>query len=237
MNWAQLYIQGELYPIRRLEMQFFAKFSPRAIVFQNEKGETIPLAHDLAVHKSGYALGSYLKEDEEGSFLANVEEDSEYWIGYPYAENGLVQKEKIKLAKAEWKKVLEKGDPIISVHIPPEGKLTKELLDETIQETKEFAAKYYPNFKYKAFACHSWLMSTQLDDMLGADSNIVKFSQRFRRMTCKSDAEAVFSFVFLKPDMNFEIKDLPENTSLERKLKEKYLSGDALYEMHGYFFA
>ena len=237
LSWGQLYMQCELFPIGRLEMQFFAKCKAQVTVLQNEAGETVPLANELAVHRSGVALGSLHAEDEAGSWIARVEEDETGWTGHPFGSDGLVQRETVTLPKSAWKKVLETGDPVISVHIPPTGKLTKELIDDTIRETKEFAAAYFPDFRYKAFMCHSWLMSPQLDTLLGAETNIVQFSRRFRRVTGKSRAEDVFSFVFLKPDMNFELRELPENTTLERALKHFYLDGNALYEMYGYFFA
>ena len=234
LSWAQKYIDGTLFPINRLEIELFATFGGRTIVYQNEVGELMPLAHELAVHKSGIGLGSKHYEDEAGSWECFVEEDEEHWIGYPFLENGLVAKEKIKLRKDEWKEVVRRGDPAVSVHIPPTGKLTDELVEATLKETREFIAKYYPEFKYKAFGCTSWMMSTQLDDLLGG-GNIVKFSQRFRRITRKAKGEDVFGFVFHKPDMNFEIKDLRENTTLEKKLKELYMNGGALYEMYGFF--
>lgn len=236
LDWAQYYVEGRLFPINRLEMELFAKFGARAVVFQNKAGEIAVLAEDLAVHRSGYALGSTHCEDEEGSWTAYVEEDEKNWIGYPYREDGRVDKDKINLGKAEWEKVLEKGDPVVSVHIPATGKLTRELIDQTVEETREFLRTYYPEWKYKAFVCFSWLMSAQLDELLGPDTNIVKFSRMFRRLTRKSKGQDVFSFVFLKPDMNFDIKDLPENSSLERALKKLYLDGKALYEMYGFFF-
>ena len=46
----------------------------------------------------------------------------------------------------------------------------------------------------------------------------------------------VFNFVFKKPNNDFDIRDLPETTRLERALKAHYLGGKAIYEMYGYFF-
>lgn len=234
LRWAQKYVEGKLFPIGRLEMELFATFSGKAIVFQNENGEVVSLADELPTHRNGMALGCKNLEDEEGSWVACVEEKEDAWIGYPYLENGLASKERISLLKSEWREVVRKGDPVISVHIPPTGKLTPELVDKTIAETKEFVSTYFPEFTYKAFVCESWMMSTQLEELLGG-GNIVEFSKRFHRMTIKSQGEAVFDFIFLKPDMNFEIQNLPENTTLERKLKSFYLTGNVLYEMFGFF--
>lgn len=236
LGWSQHYINGKLLTIERLEIEFLSRFSGRVVVLKNKSGDITVLAHDLALHRDGFALGSAHFEDEEGSWTAFVEETENAWIGYPFKENGYVSSDKIELPKNEWEKVLEKGDPIIRLHIPPTGKMTPELIDKTLDATKEFAAKYFPEYDYKAFACHSWLIDPQLDEILNEESNIVKFRKRFRSLTHKSNGEDVFNFIFNKPDMNFDIQDLPEDSSLQRALKNHYLSGKAIYELEGFFF-
>jgi len=236
LGWSQHYINAKLLLIERLEIEFLSKFSGSAIVFKNKNGDTIALAHDLALHRDGFALGALHFEDEEGSRAVFVEENEEVWKGYAFQANGYVSDEKIELPKNEWDKVLEKGDPVIRLHIPPYGKLTPELIDQTLEETKKFAAEHFSDYKYKAFACNSWLIDPQLDELLDEESNIVKFRKRFQSLTCKSTGEGVFDFIFNKPDMSFDIKDLPEDSSLQRALKNHYLSGKAIYEMEGFFF-
>lgn len=236
LGWSQHYINGKLLTIERLEIEFLSKFMGRAIVFRNKEGKIIVLANDLALHREGFALGSAHYEDEEGSWTACVEETEGSWYGFPFCENGYVSNKKIELSKNEWMKVLEKGDPVIRLHIPPSGKMTPEMIDKTLEATKEFAAKHYPDFEYKAFACHSWLIDPQLDEILSDESNIVKFRRRFQSLTHKSKGEDVFNFIFNKPNMDFDIYDLPEDSSLQRALKKHYLSGKAIYELEGFFF-
>lgn len=233
---SQQYIDARLVLIERLKMEFLSKFYAKAIVFQNINGEIVVLAHDLELHRDGFALGSRYFEDTDGSWMAQVDETEDTWVGYPFQENAYVSKEKIVLSKNEWKKVLAYGDPIIRLHIPATGKMTPELVDKSLEETKKFAKKYFPEFEYKAFACRSWLMDPQLDEILNDDSNIVKFRKRFRSLTCKSRGQAVFFFIFNKPNMNFDIQDLPADSSLQRALKEHYLKGKAIYELEGFFF-
>lgn len=236
LSWFQLAIEGKLFRIGRLEIELFSTFGARAYLFVNSKGEYIALAHDAVLHRSGFSLGAKWYEDEEGSFSANVEETEDAWIGYPYDEKGFVKKEKVMLSKFEWKKIAERSTPAIRLHIPGNEKLVDEDVAKTLKDTREFVNKYYPEFKDCAFVCHSWLLDPQLVDMLGEDSNISKFCKRFNPITSKSGGNAVFGFVFLRPDDNYTIEELPENTRLERALKKHYLNSKAIYEMHGYFF-
>lgn len=234
--WFQLAVDGKLFRIKRLEFEIFSEFEGRACIFRNKKGQEVALAHNITLHKSGNALGSVHFEDKSGSWASNITETDLYWEGNPLNDKGVVEKYVIRLKKADWEKVLSPGDPVISIHIPPIGSLSPQLIDETIEEAKNFFQTYYPDYHYKAFVCYSWLMDPQLVDLLGEGANISKFCNRFQKITAKSDGTSVFNFVFLKPDMNFSISELPENTSLERALKNHYLNNKAIYGITGYFF-
>ena len=237
LEWFQRNIFGHLFRIHRLEIEIFTKFSGRAKVFENEKGEHIALAHDITLHRSGWALGAKSCADETGSFYAEVRENDTVWAGFPYDDRGYVKKTTVTLSKNEWRLVLEYGDPVVSLHIPADGRLDAGSVDETLAETKEFLQTYFPDYAYKAFCCNSWLLDPQLATLVGPDSNIAKFGKRFAPLTAASSGNAVFGFVFLKPDpQNVNVAALPENTRLERALKAHYLAGKCIYEVKGYFF-
>jgi hypothetical protein len=234
-TWYQLSVDAKLFGIGRLQMEVFAKFYSKAIVFANKAGENVALANGVRFHRDGMALGSRNYTDEDGAWDAEIEETADAWIGYAFGENGFGVKEKLTLKKSEWTKVLEPGDPVVSVHIPPGGGMTDELVSESFAQTKQFVEEYFPDFKYKGFICSSWLMDPQLVDMLGENANISKFCKRFKPICYRSTATGVFSFVFLKyHTSNVVIEELPERTSLERKIKQHYLDGKAIYEMFGY---
>ncbi len=235
--WGLLYTQCELFPIVRLEMQFNVNWSFCVTVFRNADGQSVPLANGMPVHSSGRYLDPADTEDTEGSWTAEIEETDSAWIGHSFGADGLVKKETTVLPKSEWQIALKAGDPVIDVHIPASDPFTPELIEHSFEETRRFASEHFPDYKYRAFICHSWLMSAQLDALLGEDSNIVKFSRRFRRMTKKSHGDDVFSFVFNGIDRNTDPHLLPENTRLERALKSLYVSGGALYEMYGYILS
>lgn len=233
--WAQLHIDGKLYRIGRLELELLEELPFPILVLRHKNGAVAALADGERVHRGGYVLGSLHYEDEAGAWEARVEESEEAWIGHAYLENGYIAAETTVYPKAEWEKVLAAGDPAVNVHIPAGGGLTPAVVDETLAQFRSFLAQYYPEFAYKAFVCASWLMDPQLDTLLPETSNIVQFSRRFKRMARKSMGSGVFNFIFLKPDMNFDIHTLPENTRLERAVKQHYLSGKAIYEMNGFF--
>lgn len=236
LDWYQLAIDGKLFRIGRLEFEIFATFQGRACVFENKDGDQIALAHSIDIHASGVALGSVGYEDPTGSFTANIIESEEAWRGYPVRQDGTVAHQLITLPKKLWQKRLAFGDPVVSIHIPAGGGLTEEAVSQSLGEAKQFLAQYFPDFSYKGFVCYSWLMDYQLVKLLGPDCNISKLNLRFRKLPRKSKGHDVLSFVFLQPTKNPDLTTLPERTTLERKLKQHYLSGKYIYELTGYFF-
>lgn len=236
LGWYQLAIDCSLFRVGRLEIQINHTFGGRAQVFEGPNGQQITLAHDINAHRTGRALGSLHCEDKDGAFLCAVVETADSYVGYPLDDAGLIGSVAIALPKSNWKRILSRGDDVVSLHIPAGGGLTEAAVDDAIAQAREFVNIYFPDYDYKAFDCHSWLLDPQLVSLLGENANIAKFCRRFRPITHHSNGEAVYNFVFFKPDMNFRVEDLPENTHLERALKQHFLNGKAIYETYGYFF-
>lgn len=234
LDWAQLYLEGKLFWIDRLEIELFGGFEGYAAVFQNAAGTCVALAQGITLHKSGYALGAVHYGDPEGSWTADITPTNDGWEGYPYLKNGAVSPEKCFLSRKEWKMVVQQGKPVIRLHIPPAGPLTPEAVDRTLYHVQQFLKKWFPDYPRDVYTCASWLMDPKLEELFPG-SNICAFGCRFERLTIPNDGNGVFNFVFHQPDMNFSIKGLPENTRLEKTIKNLYLRGKAIYAMVGFF--
>ncbi len=236
-RWQQKIANAHLLPIGRFNIEIAADMPGYAQIFKNEQGEDIALAHEITLHKSGYPLGSYNYEEQEGSYFAAVEETEEAYIGYPYLENGFVAQEKISLLKSEWKKVLCRGDKAIALHIPRDKKFSPEIVDESLKMAIDFIKNKYPEEWCGVFRCKSWMCDPQLTELLPESSNIVSFCKRFKHLAVPSKGRDALEFIFHTKDENLDYDKLPEDTSLMRAIKAHYKSGKAIYEPVGYFFA
>ena len=234
--WHQLTLDGKLFYIGRLQIEFPAVFPSAAVVYRHRDGRTLALADGITLHRTGYALGAKNFEDEVGSRTVAITETENAFCGYPYDARGYVGQEAVTLPKDEWTPVLRKGDTVVSIHIPGGSKLDDALVSDTMVKIREFLAAYFPECAYRAFYCYSWMMDPQLDEMLGDEANITKFRRRFHPLTVKSAGRGVYNFIFHRMEADVPTEELPENTSFERKLKEKFRAGGAIYEMQGYFF-
>jgi hypothetical protein len=144
--------------------------------------------------------------------------------------------QKERLRKCQWKQVLGKEDPVVSVHIPARLKLDEDICEASYERARAVFRQCFPEFDYKAFRCQSWMMDPQLRTLLGRDTKITRFQKKYIPYPCKSAGEGVLGFVFLKADKNYDLESLPEDTSLRRAIKKHYMEGKYIYEMGGVFF-
>ncbi len=236
--WAQLILNGKIFRLGRLNFEIFKTFTAKAAVFRNTAGDEVCLADGAILHKSGYELGAKGFESKDDSWQADIEETIDAWHGFAYDKRGYVSHEKTILPKAEWTRVLSHGDPVIAVHIPFGGSLSPDAVSDAISKARDFVKNYFPDFSYKAFTCHSWILNPTLEELVGKNSNIVKFGNLFNRISAQSNAEDIFYFIFLKTwGAKIIYEDLPENTRLEKAIKDHYLGGGVIHELYGYFLS
>ncbi|WP_406492145.1 acyltransferase domain-containing protein [Streptomyces sp. NBC_01604] len=128
------------------------------------------------------------------------------------------------------------GTPCLDLHIPDFlGPLSPAACDRSLALAGEFFARYFPEEKHRAALCHSWLLDPQLKRYLPADSNIIRFQERFRvarEDTEPADTEPI-QFVFGDPDLDVEA--LPRRTSVERAVGDHLRAGGHWYIGHGWF--
>ena len=124
----------------------------------------------------------------------------------------------------------------LSVHISDfHGPLSPAACDRSLALASDFFARHFPRERYTAGVCHSWLLDPQLKRYLGADSNIVRFQERFRiagEAGEPADTEPV-QFVFGNPDL--PVADLPRRTTVERAVGDHLRAGGHWYIGHGWF--
>lgn len=130
----------------------------------------------------------------------------------------------------------------LSLHIPDfHGPLSPAACDRSLALALDFFARHFPGERYTAAVCHSWLLDPQLKRYLGADSNIVRFQERFRiagevgepgERGEPADTEPV-QFVFGNPDL--PLAELPRRTTVERAVGDHLRAGGHWHIGHGWF--
>ncbi len=127
---------------------------------------------------------------------------------------------------------VKKGDNIIEVHIPKGDKLTADAVGDSVKRAKEFFARYFPEYKYACFTCHSWLLDEKLKEYLSPDSNIVKFGDMFDRIA-QYDSNALLRYLcrWDTNELNLPYAVCP--TPFAEKIKAAVLKGEQFHETLG----
>ena len=124
---------------------------------------------------------------------------------------------------------IRKGDDIIGIHIPAGEPLTKESCEKSIEMAREFFARYFPEYQYKYFTCHSWLLDTSLSDLFSKGSNILAFQSLFD-IVGADRSDAIIRYVFRWEATREDLPQLKATSSFAKLLKEHLMDGREFYE-------
>lgn len=234
-NWVRRVSKNEMIRIGRFKYDLPAKRVTDIRAYRNADGEICVLADGVDVHRSGRILGSAGCEDTSGSFRAEIAETQDKIIGYPIVD-GLITDKKCELDKAQWSLCLSEADNVVFVHIPPRESFDVAAMEDSYSRAREILAKHYPDRPYSAFFCRSWLMSRDLRKVLKPTSNILAFQNKYIHYPCLCHGTQVFHNVFPKIGVPEDYNDLPEETSLQKNVKNLYLNGGYILNDNGFFF-
>ena len=229
-NWMRIYALAEIFPAGIFNITP-KRFGDNAIVLKNKStGELAVLMKNTEFHHKGMVLGSAGFENSERAFSADYLETDDAYFGR-VIKNSLATQEIGEYKKCEWEVLLDAGDGFAGVHIPRGADLTSEKITESFKLALEKTRKHYPDFSAKAVCCASWMLDPSLEEILGERSKITGFIRRFVKYPMKSSETSIFGFVF--PKIFDSYATLPEDTSLRRKLKERYLRGEYIHTFSG----
>lgn len=141
-----------------------------------------------------------------------------------------------RLGTFEYEYTEYEGDSVISLHIPPDAILKDEEMTFSFNFAREFTSKYFPERKNDKIITETWLISPKLKELLGENSKILSFMDRFK-VTKTVPHEGALKFLFgIKNTFDLskvDINELPENTSLQRAVKNLYLKGERIGSGYG----
>ena len=120
------------------------------------------------------------------------------------------------------------GQREIGVHIPSDAKLDPDRMNESLRQADAFLREYFPEWAALPKTCESWLLSPVLKELLPPDSRILRFQRAFDLREVFPEDDAALEWVFRVAGGQREGLDmtkLPEETSLQKKMKAMLLSG------------
>lgn len=148
-----------------------------------------------------------------------------------------------KLGRLEYEKIdfkrdvpgIAKGTPVINIHIPSCGPLTRDGVEESIVLACQF---YKSSFNGPIpFICNSWMLYPPMAEQVFApNSNLLDFYQRFTVIQQESDEENKDFWRIFGCPYTEDLGSIPANTTLQRKLLAYLRSGNTMGTGLGIFY-
>lgn len=112
----------------------------------------------------------------------------------------------------------------IFLHIPADADLSDGAVDASVAEARAFFSKYFPAYRDVEYVCSSWMLSPALSGILPETSRVRRFGERFSVVFWEEDSPAFRDWIFPSA-VAAPVKELPEETSLQRAVKRRLLTG------------
>lgn len=141
----------------------------------------------------------------------------------------------MKSTQKTWEKGgISPGDSVMGLHIPRTGgPMSDKEVEESFNLAKEFFPKYFPDFEYKCYMCHSWLLDPTLRQLLPPDSNIVKFLNRFD-VTETHESTSGLGIIFGGGTTYENVLEKTPQTSLQKAAYDYIKNGGKLLDGFGF---
>ena len=127
---------------------------------------------------------------------------------------------------------IKKGDPVMEIHIPQGESLTPEGCADSINSAKGFFDKYFPEYSYSYFTCHSWLLDDDLKELLPENSGIIRFGNMFDKISA-DDSNALLRYLFSWDTNEHNVKYRYPASSLASKVQKAVTHGRVFHETLG----
>ena len=127
---------------------------------------------------------------------------------------------------------IQQGENVIEVHIPEGGKLSYDECQSSFALARAFFSKYFPDFSYRYFTCHSWLLDENLKKYLPTESNILRFGNMFARVA-NDESNAILRYLFRWDTTEENLSYAVCNSAFAEKIKRAVLKGERFFETLG----
>ncbi len=206
----------------------FAMFFPVWYILEDFAGDMEKRGIDKLIIKNSVApVCNCIKRNE--SLAGEMGTSAYYFWIYKYAKGEL-----FRINDFEYETSKKDGKDIINIHIPAGTKLNIYENLKSFMSAIEFFDKFFPEYKMTGVMCESWLLSKEIEEVMGGATNISRFGDMFDRYDIgDKTGDAVFRFVYNFTAPYPPIETLPEDTTLQRKLKEYMLAGKRVHAMGG----
>ena len=224
-EWMKYPFKGKVFLLGRLNFKF-DQFEHLFRVYRHVGGKGVVMLpeHGYRFRANGQFVTADGGHEASGDWTSRLVITEDTVRGYVVDPRGYVRTQEVALPTAQWRQVLQKGDDVLSVHIPPTGPLKPDECSDSFRQAVAFFKNHFPEFENKAFTCISWLLDPQLEALLRDTSNLVRFLREWYLHPFQDPGDgSIFWRVF--GTRKIDIHKVPQKTTLQRAAVAHLRSG------------
>jgi hypothetical protein len=229
LTWLRNHLEGQLFQLSRLQHQLGAFGGDVRVYRQATSGDVVALASDgLRFDADGRLAPGDGAPDGAGVWRSVLETEAHpaATSGAPVSPGGFARHERLTLPAAAWTEALVPGDPVLQLHIPDGSPMDFDACGESLRLALEFFPRHFPEHRFRAFACSSWLLDPLLQRLLPPDSNVVRFQREVYLYPSPADGRQMLETVFgAAPEDDAALAGAPQETTLQRALAAHLRAG------------
>jgi hypothetical protein len=220
-------MSGGIFELGRLQHQPGTWRRPARAFRHRTSGAVVALSEDgVSYRADGQCDGVGGVYDPEGAWTARLQLSAAGVVGHRIRPTGQAERAETRLSQEEWTAVLTPGDAVLHLHIPAGEPLELEACRRSLEEALRFFPACFPAQRFVAFACSSWLLDDQLEDLLPPSSNLVRFLRQMYLLPAAGDGRSALEWVF--GGVPADLRQAPRDTTLRRALLDHVLGGGHL---------
>ena len=226
LSWLKNYVNGALF-FRLGRFEYWSKPFPYDFkVYRSCKDRRIIALAGPAwkINSSGWIEGIGAETEDASFWQTTLKQIGSSVHGFPINPRGFVEQNPVILPERDWECILEKGVPVLEMHIPAGERITLERCTESFRKAKQYFQRYFPAPAVRAIICSSWMFSPILEHLLPADSNLVRFMRELYLCPENSRSRSGPWFVFLQEPFNPATAQ--RETSLQRAILNYLQAGN-----------
>jgi len=231
VRWQTNHFRGNLFTLGRLQFQFGTWGGyQKARVYRHRTARTVVALADGGVRfrADGDRAGAAAVEDGPGVWSSEFSVCGGEIRGHPIDPVGRALPTRIRLPIVEWQQVVGPREPVLNIHIPGGGApLAHDRCGESTRAALEFFPRHFPDRPFVTICCGSWLLDGQIEDLLPATSNMVRFQREFYLIPIGLDGQGLLRSVFGDPPPQ-DLMALPRDTALRRAIADFVSAGKRL---------
>lgn len=231
VQWYRFALRGELFRLGRLEFQF-GLFRWPVRVFRHRISHAVLALSEGGVSflPSGQASGPG-RVDTTGEWMSELTIKDDGVIGHPILPTGRVLRRVVDLPYTAWQQVLARNDPALYIHIPEDRPLAHDLCRKSFEQSTEFFRRHFPERPYTCFCCDSWVLNSELQEVLPPTSNMVRFQREMYLLPSVTQDPQLTDVIF--GGMPQDPRQSPRDTNLQRALLDYIASGRRFHASAG----